>query len=341
MADKGLLLMNLGSPNAPTRAAVKEYLNEFLTDGYVIDLPGPVRQLLVRGIITPFRAEKSAAAYRKVWREEGSPLVHYTREFAAAVAAEMGPEWDVRWAMRYGEPTVESQLRGWNVRELTIVPLYPQYAESSTRTAFDRVRKAIREVDFSGPVNILQDFFDQPEFIECQAARITEARRDFDAEHLLLSFHGLPEHHMTKLHADHCFTPGCCDYITNKNRLCYRAQCFATARLVTGKMGYPKDRFSVAFQSRLGRRPWIKPYTDHVVTELARKGIKRLLVACPSFVADCLETLEEIEMRLSEQFIADGGQELRLVPSLNADPLWVKNFGRMIQRPDLAWQRQR
>lgn len=334
-ARRGLLLINLGSPQAPTRGPVKTYLDEFLMDKYVIDLPAPLRFLLVRGVITPFRASKSAEAYAKIWRAEGSPLVHYTRTFAELLAREL-PSWDVRWAMRYGAPSIASQLKDWAVSDISVVPLYPQYAESSSRTAIDRVKQELNATP--QPARILQDFFAEPEYIASEVKHIKEALSGFAADHLLLSFHGLPEHHMSKLHAERCFTPNCCNRVDAENRLCYRAQCFASARAIRAGLDYPESKFTVAFQSRLGRRPWIKPYTDLVATELAQNGVKRLLVACPSFVADCLETLEEIEMRLKEQFIADGGTDLKLVPALNDDPFWVKGFASMLTRPNLAWQ---
>lgn len=335
MAERGLLLINLGSPEAPTKAAVKTYLNEFLTDKFVVDLPAPVRQVLVRGLITPLRAQKSADAYAKIWSPMGSPLVQYTREFAAAVASRL-PEYEVRWAMRYGTPSIASQIKDWKINDLTVVPLYPQYAESSTRTAIEKVREQLARSGFNKPVRILQDFFDQPEFIACEARKIRQAAEVFRPDHVLLSFHGLPEHHMTKLHGAHCFQPGCCESLGPQNRLCYRAQCMATARAIQAQLQFAN--FSVSFQSRLGRRPWIKPYTDFVVSGLAKAGVKRVLVACPSFVADCLETLEEVQMRLREQFKQEGGDDLQLVPALNSDPEWATAFCEMIQRRDLAWQ---
>jgi ferrochelatase len=334
MAERSLLLINLGSPQAPTSPALKTYLNEFLTDKYVIDLPAPVRQILVRTLITPFRAHKSAEAFAKIWTEKGSPLVHFTREFADGVTATL-QGWDVRWAMRYGSPSVSEVLKGWNPKNLHVVPLYPQYAESSTRTAIEKIKM---ESGRSGIVSFkyLQDFFTEPEFIAAEVRQIASEIARFKPDHLLMSFHGLPEHHMSKLHPEHCFKPGCCDTIGAPNRLCYRAQCFATARAIQAHVKFPD--FTVTFQSRLGRRPWIKPYTDHVIRDLAKQGAKRVLVASPSFVADCLETLEEIQMRLKDQFISEGGEALQLVPALNAGPDWIKGFCTMIQHPRLEWR---
>jgi ferrochelatase len=334
MAKQGLLIINLGSPEAPTAAAVKTYLAEFLTDKYVIDLPTPLRHLLVRGLIAPRRAPQSAEAYSKIWSENGSPLVHNTRQFTAKVARALGSDYDVRWAMRYGQPSIPSQLQNWAVERIFVVPMYPQYAESSTRTAIEEVATSRKNFE------VLEDFYARPEFLKAQARRIANARAAFKPDHILLSFHGLPEHHMRKLHPHHCFqTDTCCAQISASNRYCYRAQALATARGLQKELGLNAQNSSVSFQSRLGRRPWIRPYTDVVIEELAQKGVRRVLVSCPSFVADCLETLEEIQMRLREQFQKEGGEELQLAPALNDDDSWVKDFCTMIQDQSLPWRK--
>lgn len=326
---RGLLLLNLGSPEDPSKAAVARYLKEFLTDPYVIDWPAPFRHALVHGLIVPARAASSSEAYKKIWTEFGSPLIHTTKIFAEKVAHEMRDEAEVRWAVRYGEPGIEKVLDDWDVERLFVVPLYPQFAESSTQTAIDHVLKHSKHLP---QVEFLKDFFNEPEFIEAQARRIQNARDEFAADHVLFSFHGLPQHHLTKIHADVCFkSANCCDEVARGNRFCYRAQAFATARALQSRLGLTSEECSVSFQSRLGRRPWIKPYTDFWIEELADRGVRRVLVACPSFVADCLETLEEIDLRLKEQFAKRGG-ELRLIPALNAEDHWVKSFAALIRR---------
>lgn len=341
MPVKGLLLLNLGSPQSPTRRDVKTYLDEFLMDPYVIDIPAVFRYPLVRGLITPFRAAKSAEAYQKIWTKNGSPLVYFTKTFAEKVRHELKGEWDVRWAMRYGQPSIKDTLKDWAVDELYIVALYPQYAESSTRSALEAAIQAARKMQMKAKIYLLQDFHVAPEFITAQAKQIVAQMQSFRPDHLLLSFHGLPEHHMTKLHPTHCLENGaCCEKVTASNRLCYRAQSIATAHALTRQLTFAADKISVSFQSRLGRRPWIRPYTDHVIEELAAKGKKRVLVSCPSFVADCLETLEEIEIRLKEQFIQAGGEALALVPAVNNEDHWSKGFAAMIRRPDLEWSTQ-
>lgn len=329
MGKKGLLLINLGSPAAPETKEVRAYLNEFLNDPYVIDLPTPFRQILVRGIIVPTRAPKSAEAYRKIWRDDGSPLVQLTRSFAQKLAPILGEDWDIRLAMRYGEPSIKNATKDWNVKDVTIAPLYPQYAESSTRTALEEAKRVLpKELN----QNVLREFHSRPAFIKAQARVIQESLEKLKPDHLLLSFHGLPEHHLTKLHPQHCLQANsCCDTLTAANADCYRAQVMATVRELKQKLNFDAGKISVSFQSRLGRRPWIKPYTDFVVDDLAKAGVKRLAVSCPSFVADCLETLEEIQMRLKEQFLAAGGSDLILIPALNDADHWAEAFADMVK----------
>lgn len=326
MAKKGLLLLNLGSPEAPEPRAVRQYLNEFLTDPYVIDLPWGFRHILVRQFISPKRSVTTAEAYQKIWLDDGSPLVLFTKSFAEKV--QKLTDYDVRWGMRYGSHAVREVLKNWEPEELILVPLYPQYAESSTRTGVEEVEKYLSK---KTKLKVVRDFFDAPEFISTEAQIIQEHLNEFKPDHLLLSFHGLPEHHLKKLHPRHCeFTEKCCANMTNSNRDCYRAQCFQTARLIKSQLQFEPGKVSIGFQSRLGNKPWIKPFTDHIVNELAASGCKRLSVACPSFVADCLETLEEIQVRLKEQFCSAGGVDLRLIPALNDDDRWAAGFVKML-----------
>lgn len=339
MSAKGLLLINLGSPSAPTTKAVRTYLREFLNDKYVIDIPAALRCALVYGLITPLRARRTTAAYKKIWTPEGSPLTVITKSFAAKVSMELGKAWDVRWGMRYGEHSLRHTLKDWKVDDLYIVPLYPQYAESSTRTAIEFATRLARKLHTARRVFVLEDFHGEPEFIESQAAQIAQHLETETPDHVILSFHGLPEHHLTKLHDNHCLVHStCCDTVTERNRYCYRAQSFFTASAIRKRLTISPSKVKVSFQSRLGRRPWIKPYTDVLVSELAAKGAKKILVSCPSFVADCLETLEEVAIRLRKQFMAEGGEELALIPCLNASDLWTRNFSRMICREDLRWK---
>jgi ferrochelatase len=332
MARRGVLLINLGSPESTDPQDVRAYLNEFLTDPYVIDIPSFFRHILVKGLITPKRAATSAAAYEVIWTAEGSPLVEFTRRFAAKLQQLVHFQYDVRWGMRYGRPSVESALKDWDVEEILVIPMYPQYAESSTRTA---IEEALKHIPSKIKTKVSEDFFNHEAFIASETQRIQSHIDQFKPDHLLLSYHGLPERHLTKLYPNHCLQePGCCAKVKEVNRFCYRAQCYATTRAISAKLNYPPTNISVSFQSRLGRRPWIKPYTDYVVPALVKQGVKNLSVASPSFVCDCLETLEEIQVRLREQFLESGGIELRLIPALNDQDYWVSNFRRIISDLD-------
>lgn len=336
--NKNLLLINLGSPDSPETKDVARYLRQFLTDPYVINVPAVFRYPLVYGIIVPFRAHKSAEAYRTIWRPQGSPLVQLTKQFTEAVAREILPGWNVHWAMRYGKPSIESVLEDMPDGPLYVVPLYPQYALSSTETALEEVRNYLQKSKRFPGAKFLIDFFNEPEFLSAQAEKIQEEISAFAPDHVLLSFHGLPENHLTKLHAGTAPIPDVCESVRDDNRLCYRAQCVATVQHLKARLKFDNQKIDFSFQSRLGRLPWIKPYTDVVIEELAERGARRILVSCPSFVADCLETLEEIQIRLREQFLEAGGQDLKLCPAVNATPAWVSGFCNMVTRTSLNWR---
>jgi ferrochelatase len=327
---RGLLLLNLGTPDAPRTPEVRRYLRQFLSDPRVLDLPALGRWALLHLVILPFRPAKSAAAYRKIWGQEGSPLLHFSRALEAGVQKELGGAFEVELAMRYGNPSIESalsRLRARGVEELTVFPLYPQYASSSTGSSLEAVFQALGREWNVVPLRTVPAFYDQPGYLDAFAEVGRPVLAELSPEHVLFSFHGLPERQIQKSDRSgaHCLkSETCCDRIVEANRFCYRAQSYATARGIAERLGLSKDGYSVSFQSRLGRTPWIKPYTDFVLPELAAKGVKRLAVFCPAFVADCLETLEEIGIRAEQQFKAAGGESLRLVPSLNATPAWVR-----------------
>jgi ferrochelatase len=335
MNRTGLLLINLGTPDAPTPEAVGRYLREFLMDGLVIDTPAPLRWFLVNVLIVPRRKYQSAAAYQKVQLPEGSPLLVHTRALAQKVAAELGDEYVVEFAMRYGNPSINSalaKLKDQETQRIIVLPLYPQYAESSFETAVVETKRSAKELGCSEGLTFLPPFYDRPEFIEAFAERIRQALAEQNAEHVVFSFHGLPERHVTKLHPQHCLrTSNCCAQISAANRNCYRAQCFSTARSLAQKLGLNAESYTVSFQSRLGRAKWISPNTEEVIRDLARGGNTQIAVTCPSFVADCLETVEEIAIRGRETFIAAGGTDLQLVPSLNDEPLWVAAVAAMVR----------
>ena len=335
---RGLLLVNLGTPSGPTRGEVARYLREFLSDPRVISLPAPLRWLLLWLVILPFRSGKSAAAYRKVWTPEGSPLLVHSRALANAAQARLGPEWVVELAMRYQEPSLGpalERLRAAAVGQVVVLPLYPQYAASSWGSTAEAVmRLAAREWNVPA-LSFVPPFYDDPAFIAACAAVAAPHIAEVEPDKVLMSFHGLPRSHVVGSDATggrHCLAaPDCCARIVAANRDCYRAQCFATARLLAAALELPPERWEVAFQSRLSQR-WIQPYTDVRIEQLPAEGAKRVVVLEPSFVADCLETLEEIGIRARDAFRARGGEELRLVPSLNASPAWVEAVASLAQR---------
>ena len=335
---RGALLLNLGSPASATPRAVRRYLREFLGDPRVLDLPAVSRRLLLELTILPFRPRASAAAYAKIWTPQGSPLVMHGRALRDALAKELGEGWAVELAMRYGEPTIGAaldRLASADALPIAVVPLFPQYAAASTGSALEAVYRAAGRRWNVPPLEVLPSFPDDPGFVAAQAAVASEHAEAARADHWLISFHGLPERQVRRSDpsGDHCLAaPGCCDALGAANRFCYRAQCFATARALAAALGLADGRWTLSFQSRLGRTPWLRPYTDEVLGELAGRGIRRLAVVCPSFVADCLETLEEIGIRARAQWRALGGEALLAVPCVNAHPLWVATLARWLER---------
>ncbi len=326
MTDHALLLVNLGSPASTEVADVRSYLNQFLMDPYVIDLPWPLRRLLV-SLILLRRPAKSAEAYASIWWPEGSPLVEISRRLQQAMHAHwQGP---VGLAMRYGEPSIERALRRLaeqGCEQVTLAPLYPQFADSTVTTVIEEARRVIRRHGLRLRLSILAPFYDQPLYLKALHAS-AKPYLDEGFDHLLLSFHGLPERHLQKRDpsGNHCLkSADCCQRAEGEVlATCYRAQCLRTAEGFAREAGLAPEQWSVAFQSRLGRAKWIEPYTEARLDELAARGVKKLLVMCPAFVADCIETLEEIGDRGREQFLAAGGEELRLVPCLNEHEVWV------------------
>ncbi|HZA14248.1 MAG TPA: ferrochelatase [Myxococcaceae bacterium] len=335
---QGLLLINLGTPEAPDARAVRRYLREFLSDPRVIDIHPVGRWLLLNLFILPFRPSRSAEAYRKIWTREGSPLLVNGRAFARALGDRLRGSFEVELAMRYGHPSIRAgveSLRTRGVNELTVLPLYPQYAASSTASSVDELMRILGQGWDIEPVRVLPPFYDDPDFVDAFAAVARSMLESSRPDYVLFSFHGLPERQIRKSDPtrSHCLSSAsCCDAIGWPNHRCYRAQCFATARALAGKLALKPDGWRVSFQSRLGRTPWIRPYTDQVLDELGRRGVKQLAVLVPSFVADCLETLEEIGIRGAETFRQAGGESLTLVPSLNAHPAWVEAVVRMVRR---------
>ncbi len=332
----GLLLINLGTPDDPSPAAVRRYLREFLSDPRVLDIGAVGRSLLLNAVILPTRPAKSAAAYRSIWdSERGSPLLYHSRDLAARVATTLGSAWHVELAMRYGTPSIADAmdaLQRTPCSRIVVLPLYPQYASSSTGTSMERVMELAAERWTVPALDFVPAFYADAGFLGAFEAVARPALADARADHVLFSFHGLPERQIAKTDTtgSTCTFGACCERLANP--ACYRAQCVATATALAGRLGLVRDTYTICFQSRLGRTPWIKPFTDVVLDELAKAGKKRLAVFCPAFVADCLETIEEIGIRAVEQFKAAGGENLVLVPSLNATPAWVEAVAPIARR---------
>lgn len=324
-AKQGVLLANLGTPKSPSVADVRAYLGEFLMDRHVLDVPWPIRKLIVSGFILPFRPKQSAHAYASIWQPEGSPLLLESQALQAALATALDDHTPVALGMRYGEPslaTALSELDAAGVKQVLLIALYPQHAASTRSTCIEQVEALLPP---HMQLTVLPPFFEEPDYIRILADSVRpHLAEPFD--HLLLSYHGLPERHLTKADptGKHCLqAPDCCSVDSVAHATCYRHQVYATSNALAAALELTEDQISTSFQSRLGRLPWLTPYTDQTLAELPGKGVKRLVVACPAFVADNLETLEEIGIQGRETFLAAGGEELRLVPCLNADAQWV------------------
>lgn len=330
MKKKGILLINLGTPDSPGPADVKKYLLEFLMDERVIDYGWLKRNLLVKGIIIPARYKNSAKIYKEIWDDvTGSPLLYHSENLTKKVREALPEEYMVELAMRYQSPSIESgleKLRAAAVDEIIILPLYPQYASSSTGTTYEKVMEITKKWNAMPAIRWIGCFYDHPKFIQSFVNNIRRHRPE-EYDHIVFSYHGLPERHMRKadLSGKHCVADNytCCATICDANRLCYRAQCKASTDLMVEQLGLTKEQYTMSFQSRLGRDPWIQPFTDHILKELAQQGKKKILIVCPAFVADCLETLYEISFEYQEEFQNAGGEKVQLVESLNSNDDWV------------------
>jgi ferrochelatase len=339
-APTGVLLVNLGTPEAPTRVAVRRYLREFLCDPRVIDLPTVPRWLLVHLVVAPIRGGRSAEAYRKVWLPEGSPLAARSRELAEAVARELGGDHVVALGMRYGRPSIASALdailaRG--ARRVVVAPLYPHHASASTGSALQETFRVAARRAVVPALEVVGAFHADDGYLGACLEVARETLASARPDHVVFSFHGLPVRQVARASRETggaCFSaPSCCDELGPGNDRCYRAQCHATARRLADALGWSEDSWSVAFQSRFGRDTWLGPAFDDTIRRLAVAGVRRLAVWCPGFVADCLETVEEIGMRGRDAFVAAGGEALSLVPALNAHPAWVRALAALVRRP--------
>lgn len=327
--------MNLGSPDSTEVKDVARYLNEFLLDERVIDYPWLFRRILVSGLIVPKRAPQSAEAYKTIWTENGSPLIHITRQLQQALQEKM--EEPVEIAMRYGNPTAKTGFdnlikRAPGLEEVIALPLYPHYAMSSYETAVENARLIHQQYKYPFKLRFVKPFFDDPSYIRALAESMRAyVSRPYD--HLLFSYHGLPARHLRKsdITKQHCLkVDDCCNVNSMAHKTCYRHQVFTTTRLVTGALQIPMEKHSISFQSRLGKG-WLEPFTDVRLEEMPREGIKNLLVVCPAFVSDCLETLEEIAERGKEIFMGAGGESYEMIPCMNTQPLWVEAVKELVE----------
>lgn len=335
MAKKAVLLLNLGSPDSTSVPDVRRYLREFLSDERVIDSHPLVRWLVLNLFILPSRPKRSAEAYSQIWLSEGSPLIVTSKKQQALVQEKTSVP--IALAMRYGNPSTPDVIRNLiadGVEELFIIPLYPHYAMSSWETALVAATDIIAKEKPSIRYTVLPPFYNDPEYIDalCASAR-PYLQEPYDK--LIFSFHGIPERHLIKSDPSHshCLSrPDCCDTCHPAHATCYRHQCFETVKLVANQLGLSQDTYTTSFQSRLGRDPWLRPYTDHTVEELAKSGTKKLLVICPAFVTDCLETIEEIAGENAEHFKKHGGESLKLIPCLNEHPAFIDFLAKRINK---------
>lgn len=326
MTKKAVLLTNLGSPDDASPSAVRRYLNQFLMDRHVIQLPWLLRRMIVSLFVLPRRPKASAEAYQSVWMEQGSPLIVLSEQLKQALQTKV--DIPVHMAMRYGQPSIESELLALSeqaIDEVLYIPLYPHYAESTVKTSIEEAERVIKQHNLAITLNVQAPFYKQEDYIN---ALLTSAQSylEQDYDHLVFSYHGLPESHITKLDASgqHCLKQNdCCQQPHDAHKTCYRHQVMMTTESFVKKAGLDASKYSVAFQSRLGRAKWLGPNTEDRLKELAQAGAKKVLVICPAFVTDCLETLEEIAIRGQEVFIDAGGEQLTLIPCLNDSSEWV------------------
>lgn len=338
MSKRAVLLVNLGSPASTAVPDVRRYLDEFLGDERVIDRPAqPFRSILVHRIIIPRRAPKSAHAYEQIWTKEGSPLIVISRSVRDKLAAALGPDIPVYLAMRYGEPSIAAvmaKISADGVDELLLIPQYPHYAMSSWETVVVRVYEEAARLTPKLRVETVQPFYEDADYIDALHA-VTAPYLAEPHDYVLFSYHGIPMRHLRKADSSnaHCLTvDDCCNTCSPAHATCYRAQCLATTRALASRLGLAPERYSVSFQSRLAGEPWLSPYTDHELERLAKSGKKRLLILCPAFLADCLETLEEIRGEGKETFLQAGGESFTQIPCLNDQPPFIDFLAKRVRR---------
>ena len=328
---KGLLLINLGTPDDPGYLSVFKYLRQFLMDPKVITVPYILRFILVSLIIVPFRAFSSGKIYKKIWTENGSPLIVNTSALADKVSKKV-PHIEVEFAMRYQSPSIEEKLKkliSQNLDEIIILPLFPQYSTATTGSVFDEVSRVLKKQSVTPSIRFINQFYEQESFIDSWEDKLKSFNVD-EYDHILFSYHGLPTKAVDDIYEDSlCADNNCENEITNENKFCYKATCYETTRLIASRFNLSRDKYTVSFQSRLTKN-WLEPFTDEILEEFPTKGIKNILVLSPAFTADNLETLYEIDDEYKELFIENGGKSLTMVPSLNDSSKWADSIVKII-----------
>ncbi|MCK5208881.1 MAG: ferrochelatase [Cyclobacteriaceae bacterium] len=335
-AKTGVLLVNLGTPDSPAVPDVRKYLREFLMDKRVIDIPFFSRWLLVNLIIAPFRAPKSAKVYQQLWEDRGSPLMFHGIDLKGKLGKKLGDEFAVSLGMRYQNPSISfalDELLEQHVRKIIVLPLFPQYASATTGSVVEQVMDDIKRKLVLPEIEFVSQYPDNELMIKTFAELGRKYMRKMDYDHIVFSYHGLPERQIRKSSIEgYCeLNATCCSTYHNKNQFCYRAQCFLTSRKLAKQLNLNEDQYSVFFQSRLGKDPWIQPYAEEEIIRLAKEGKKKILIFCPSFTADCLETTVEVGNEFMELFLENGGDEWQLVESLNSHDLWVESLAGMVK----------
>jgi protoporphyrin/coproporphyrin ferrochelatase len=333
MAKTTVLLVNLGTPDSPKVGDVRSYLSQFLNDPRVIDIPWLLRKILVNLIIVPFRAPKSAKIYQELWTDAGSPIIMHGESVKRLLQEKLGADFTVELAMRYKNPSIPNVLehiRKSNPTKLIVLPLFPHYASASTGSALQAVMDEVRNWWVIPEISLISEYWDHPGFINAFVARGKQYDwREYD--HVIFSYHGLPERHVDKVYEDGlCNDRDCLHEVNDENAHCYKATCYGTTRLLAQGLGIPEAKYTVSFQSRLDEK-WIQPFSDKVVAQKAKEGAKKLLIFSPAFVADCLETTIEIGVEYQEIFEANGGHKVQLVESLNDHPLWIEALEQMVK----------
>jgi len=320
-----ILLINVGTPDEPTVKAVRRYLSEFLNDRRVIDIPLVLQKILVNLIIVPFRAPKSTKLYQRLWTEKGSPLLYYSEKVQEELQKKLDAKAEVFMAMRYGNPSIGKALaaiKKGNFDRIVVFPMFPQYASSTNGTAIQAVMDQIRRWNTLPEINAVNQFYDHPAFLDAFAARIQTYQPE-NYDHVIFSYHGLPNRHLEKNHPEESINTCNCETVLPEfGKFCYKATCYQTTRELVKRLGLKNGQYSVSFQSRLSNN-WMTPFTDKNLISRAKQGYKNVLVVAPAFVADCLETTVEIGWEYKEMFIENGGENLQMVESLNDSPRWI------------------